>query len=656
MKALFRGGWSIGVGIASIGCGSVSEPDPVEQVATVEEAIRSVPQDLCEFTIYSDQRSDIRDRSRSTGGFIGSRTAVELGSAGLVTGHLRSGGTVLLRSRSQVEGNVTAAGAITQQSQVVVTGTLSPNTPNAQFTIPTKTVTAGTTDVNVFNGQTRVLAPGNYRDVHAFGGSTLRLRTGVYNMRSFIVESSTVSITLDITSGPIDVNVQGQVRFGDRMSMQLLGGTNPRQVRYYTNWPNQVTIGTDLTLFGVLTAPNAEITAFSRTNVRGSLFGRRVTLDTDGTISGACECGNGFVDNVTEQCDDGNTNNNDACTNECTVAFCGDGIVRAGVEECDDGNADDLDSCTTPGAFGEPGCEFRPLRRNVAHISQAERTALINAIVAVDQNPAFRYHSGVSYWDIQDAVHEATHVHGGPAFITWHRELVNRFERLLRLADPTVALHYWDWTTDPLSSPDGQGGFVDLFTAQTFGSPTGRADVPFDLLDNGGVFAGSREDTGNDADPVQNILRGVSCPAGTLDSDISRITSSDGFPQDQEWSVFRQAVEATHNNAHSVCMGGTIGNPHTAFEDPFVFILHSNVDRLWAMWQRVVGKSYRLDPAQVYGIETTDPEITEFMEPWAGGSALIPWDPAQPPTEIVAKSSTHPSVVRPPRYDTVTLP
>jgi hypothetical protein len=64
----------------------------------------------------------------------------------------------------------------------------------------------------------------------------------------------------------------------------------------------------------------------------------------------------------------------------------------------------------------------------------------------------------VSFWDKQDQIHQATHVHGGPAFIPWHRELVNRYEALLRQIDPTVALHYWDWQTDPRKSPDGAGG------------------------------------------------------------------------------------------------------------------------------------------------------------------------------------------------------
>ena len=58
----------------------------------------------------------------------------------------------------------------------------------------------------------------------------------------------------------------------------------------------------------------------------------------------AATCGDGIVEAGVEQCDDGNTNDNDACHNDCTAPVCGDGRLDAG-EECDDGNTDDDDGC-----------------------------------------------------------------------------------------------------------------------------------------------------------------------------------------------------------------------------------------------------------------------------------------------------------------------
>ncbi len=38
----------------------------------------------------------------------------------------------------------------------------------------------------------------------------------------------------------------------------------------------------------------------------------------------------------------------------------------------------------------------------------------------------------MSYWFKQDEIHAHTHVHGCPAFLPWHRELINRFEELIQ--------------------------------------------------------------------------------------------------------------------------------------------------------------------------------------------------------------------------------
>jgi cysteine-rich repeat protein len=60
-------------------------------------------------------------------------------------------------------------------------------------------------------------------------------------------------------------------------------------------------------------------------------------------------CGDGFVWDGMEGCDDGNGADTDACPDlmgQCkAVAGCGDGFVWDGMEDCDDGNVEDLDAC-----------------------------------------------------------------------------------------------------------------------------------------------------------------------------------------------------------------------------------------------------------------------------------------------------------------------
>jgi len=58
----------------------------------------------------------------------------------------------------------------------------------------------------------------------------------------------------------------------------------------------------------------------------------------------AAGCGNGIAE-FGEECDDGNTDPTDGCTNTCTLPVCGDGITQTG-EECDDGNQFEGDDCS----------------------------------------------------------------------------------------------------------------------------------------------------------------------------------------------------------------------------------------------------------------------------------------------------------------------
>lgn len=69
------------------------------------------------------------------------------------------------------------------------------------------------------------------------------------------------------------------------------------------------------------------------------------TVDNDG-CSGICKleaCGDAVLQ-TGEECDDGNLRGGDGCSSDCTIETCGNGAVDFG-EFCDDGNAVDADSC-----------------------------------------------------------------------------------------------------------------------------------------------------------------------------------------------------------------------------------------------------------------------------------------------------------------------
>jgi hypothetical protein len=143
--------------------------------------------------------------------------------------------------------------------------------------------------------------------------------------------------------------------------------------------------------------------------------------------------------------------------------------------------------------------------------------------------------------------------------------------------------------------------------------------------------------------------------------------------------------DCSHNYSHGYIGGpGQMSNPLVAAQDPFFFMLHGNVDRLWAEWQRgLSGLSpvpnqadmlSRLEPAQTYlpAAVATDPNLSLTMSPWdgsPGGSTsasglcptlafcqIQPWEPStNGGYYVVAKLPDDPSVVSPPIYDTAPL-
>ncbi len=66
-------------------------------------------------------------------------------------------------------------------------------------------------------------------------------------------------------------------------------------------------------------------------------------------------CGNSQLE-LCEECDDGNDDNNDACTNLCLNNVCGDGFVQQGVEACDYGQLSDESALCPLGYEGTPIC------------------------------------------------------------------------------------------------------------------------------------------------------------------------------------------------------------------------------------------------------------------------------------------------------------
>jgi hypothetical protein len=341
------------------------------------------------------------------------------------------------------------------------------------------------------------------------------------------------------------------------------------------------------------------------------------------------------------------------------------------------------------------------IRRNIASVDPAERKLLRDALLELNLQkfPGTRTDAvtsgdcstggvnlagGVSQWFKQDEIHQATHVHHGPEFLPWHREIVNRLELMLRQINPQLSLHYWDWTQDPRNIPnanlgggltgplnlfDHPGGPVGEFMGYgdsvpaPIGPPWQNAVAPF-RPDGFYVPEANphRDSSCNPADPPAVVNRSV--VGAPLAPDRETNDMGTGILDQADYATMRTFMEGAHDAMHGfVRMGGQ----HISFRDPFVFLLHSNVDRLFARWQTDPAHPERLDPNTVYGSESdldvkvgaVIQNLNHNIEPWSTGHAIDtfgvehftrPW--FAPENEGIPKTYKHASIVTPPRYNT----
>lgn len=114
--------------------------------------------------------------------------------------------------------------------------------------------------------------------------------------------------------------------------------SNQNKVKYdvITNAPvsNEINIAS-ITFNGVPAETyDFKFSKFQIKKLDANLISLSNVAETSQLIVKAPACGDGDVNQMSEQCDDGNQDNTDSCV-QCQAASCGDGFVQTGVEQCD---------------------------------------------------------------------------------------------------------------------------------------------------------------------------------------------------------------------------------------------------------------------------------------------------------------------------------
>lgn len=208
------------------------------------------------------------------------------------------------------------------------------------------------------------------------------------------------------------------------------------------------------------------------------------------------------------------------------------------------------------------------LRKNQSTLTADEKSRFVSAVLQLKANGGYdRYVQ--QHRDLFNAG-----IHRSVLFLPWHREFLRRLELDLQAIDSSVNLPYWDWTEDrDLTSsfwgPDFMGGN---------GVPSGGAvqTGPF-AFSTGRWPLTVRDNPAGRVDLTRAIGAGSALPTR---NGVQRVLSRVPF------SPFTNDLESLIHNIVHVWIGGSAAT-RSSPNDPAFFLLHCNVDRLWAEWQKL---------------------------------------------------------------------
>jgi cysteine-rich repeat protein len=326
-----------------------------------------------------------------------------------------------------------------------------------------------------------------------------------------------------------------------------------------------------------------EVTSGDVDGTSGTTGGDEATTSTttsDSTTGGVLPCGNGDLD-PGEECDDGNTDDSDACTAACTVAFCGDGVLWEAVEECDDGNAEEADACTS-------GC--------------VERFPWVYYTLWEEYNDMWRYSAEDDTWEVLTGPPGGDF--GGPTWDGQYLYAADYGDNEVYRYDPT--LDTWELAFPELP------GFLDSYS-QLIWTPDGLYNVLSDPFIPGPVFA-YRNDAWTEIPLKYDLATVGSWDAAThelyllLDNELSFLVID--TTTDQVVREFIDPAFRSGPSAGTIYLDGSVylvpfGGPITAFDV-----------------QTGVGTDTGVSPTSVFPVFAVDPFKRQIYI--AGGGLLLP--------------------------------
>ena len=235
------------------------------------------------------------------------------------------------------------------------------------------------------------------------------------------------------------------------------------------------------------------------------------------------------------------------------------------------------------------------VRKNANELTEKEIRIFLESFVRINLLPSRQKYEGDYVVTPSKLLHEIVlmhtydaqrEIHQRSSFHPWHRAYLIHLERELQNVDPRVTIPYWKFDEK-----------AEVVFTEKFIGKTEKTNLPQNAPGNDRVNEDLRPkfDQSNplysykdhtawgplrrayfDKDPAQVK------PLERIFDQSQIICVSDNTKQFLNWYELEEVQ--SHNRAH-VAFTGHVVDPGRDPVDPLFFMLHSNVDRLWSMWQ-----------------------------------------------------------------------
>ncbi|KAK4455207.1 monooxygenase [Podospora aff. communis PSN243] len=242
-------------------------------------------------------------------------------------------------------------------------------------------------------------------------------------------------------------------------------------------------------------------------------------------------------------------------------------------------------------------CSSPKLRKSWSKATAAEKTAYINAALCLVTKPSrLKVKDHSTLYDDFSYVHArlTKEIHSYAVFLPWHRYFVHVYENALRECGYTGTAMYWDWVADS-AAPSRASVWDPVLGFGGNGVSTGDNGPRKRVID--GPFKNLRPVYWS-LDVQPHWLSRDWTPADPASGRIE-ISGHDYTPAimnsinaETKYDDFRYRLESgPHAAVHGGVGGGNRGLGDLGFHDaspndPLFFLHHTQVDRLWWLWQQ----------------------------------------------------------------------